>query len=62
MIRSHARLDLPGLNWILVAEMETAEAFGPVRKLQVRLLVAGILVSRRFLGAAFILEALWRAR
>ena len=55
VIRSHAKLDLPGLDWILVAEMETAEAFGPVRKLQVRLLVVGILVSLGFLGAAFIL-------
>jgi signal transduction histidine kinase len=55
VIRSHARLNLPGLDWTLVAEMETQEAFAPVSALQRRLLVTGLLVSVGFMAAAWLL-------
>lgn len=55
VIRSHARLNLPGLQWFLVAEMETAEAFAPARALLWRLLTIGGLVTIAFLAAAWLL-------
>lgn len=55
VIRSHAKLDLPGLDWIVIAEMAAGEAFEPVAALQRRLLIAGILVAAGFLAAAWFL-------
>jgi signal transduction histidine kinase len=55
VIRSNARLNLPGLDWTLVAEMATEEAFEPVATLRKRLLATGLLVAAAFIAAAWIL-------
>lgn len=55
VLRSHARLDVPGLDWMLVAEIDESEAFAPVRSLQRRILGLGALVAILFLAAAALL-------
>jgi signal transduction histidine kinase len=49
---SHARLQVPGLDWALMAEIDADEAFAPVRDLQLRILLIGSLIAVVFLGAA----------
>ncbi len=55
VLRSHARLDLPGLHWFIVAEMQSAEAFAPASALLRRLLLVGGGVTLAFLVAAWLL-------
>lgn len=55
VIRSHARLNLPGLDWFLVAEMSAAEAFAPASDLLRRLLGIGAVVTVGFLAAAWLM-------
>lgn len=55
VIRSHARLNIPGLDWYLVAEMQTAEAFAPATRLLRRLMIVGGVVTLAFLAAAWVL-------
>lgn len=52
-LRSEAQLAIPGLDWILVTEIETAEAFAPIRSLRRRTVGAGLLVASLFLAAAW---------
>ncbi len=54
VLRSRAAVDIPGLQWTLVAEVHADEALAPVRALQARLLTAGLLV-----GALFFVVAGW---
>lgn len=54
VLRSHAALDIPGLQWTLVAEISADEALAPVRALQARVLTAGIGIA-----AVFFLVAGW---
>lgn len=56
VIRSHSRLKLPGLDWTLVAEMETEEAFAPIAALSRRLLATGMGVAVLFVAAAWVLS------
>lgn len=48
VLRSRAAVDIPGLQWTLVAEVNADEALAPVRALQARLLTAGLLVGVLF--------------
>lgn len=48
VLRSHAALDIPGLRWTLVAEINADEALAPVRALQARVLTAGVAVAGLF--------------
>ncbi|NOT43952.1 MAG: HAMP domain-containing protein, partial [Acidobacteria bacterium] len=57
VLRSHAPLDVPGLEWAIVAEIESAEALAPVRALQQRILGIGGLVA-----VAFFAAGTWLAR
>jgi methyl-accepting chemotaxis protein len=52
VLRSHAPLDVAGLDWTLVAEIETEEMLAPVRALQWRILGLGSLIALGFLAAA----------
>lgn len=52
VLRSHERLRLDDIDWALMAEIDEAEAFAPVRELQNRLLAVGALVAMLFLAAA----------
>ena len=52
LLRSHAKLRLPGLDWALMAEIDEDEAFQPVRALRNRILGIGTAVALLFLGAA----------
>lgn len=57
VLRSHARLNVPGLDWSVMAEIEEQEAFAPVRSLRNRILGIGTLIA-----AGFWLAAAWMAR
>lgn len=48
VLRSRAPLQLPGLDWTIVAEIDEAEAFAPVRALQWRLAAVGLGLSALF--------------
>lgn len=52
VLRSHAALDIPGLRWALVAEIDADEALAPVRALQARVFTAGIAVAGLFFVVA----------
>lgn len=49
--------DYPGLGWIAVVRQDAATAFAPARALQLRILLAGVL-----LGVFFIFFGAWMAR
>lgn len=55
VLRSHAPLNVPGIDWALMAEIEMEEAFEPVRKLRTRILGLGILIACGFWIAASLL-------
>ena len=54
VLRSHAALQIPGLQWTLVAELARDEALAPVRTLQAGVITAGVV-----LAALFFLVAGW---
>ncbi|MEZ5398541.1 MAG: HAMP domain-containing protein [Bryobacteraceae bacterium] len=56
VLRSHGPLESPKLGWTLVAEMETREAFAPLRALERRFLMIALAVA-----AALLLAAHWLA-
>lgn len=53
-LRSWTPLTVPGVNWTLVAEIDTAEALAPVGRLQLRIAAFGLL-----LAVIFFLIARW---
>lgn len=55
VLRSHAPLNVPGIDWALMAEIEVAEAFEPVSKLRNRILGLGALIAAGFWAAAALL-------
>ena len=52
VLRSHATLAVPDLQWTLVAEVDADEALAPVRALQARILTIGLVVAALFFVAA----------
>lgn len=44
VLSSYAPLSIPGLDWVILAEIEAAEAFAPVRRLERNLLISGVLL------------------
>ena len=52
VLRSHATLAVPDLQWTLVAEIDAGEALAPVRALQARILTIGLVVAGLFFVAA----------
>lgn len=52
LLRSHARLSVPGLDWALMAELDEEEAFAPVRRLRRRIFGIGALIAMVFFAAA----------
>jgi signal transduction histidine kinase len=57
LLRSGASLHLNGLQWTIVAEIESAEALAPIADLRRRTLTTGIVVSAVFFLAAGVLAA-----
>lgn len=57
VLRSHAPLQVPGLDWALMAEIEEDEALAPVRALRWRIFGIGAIIA-----AAFFVAAAWLAR
>ncbi len=55
VLRSHAPLNVPGIDWALMAEIEMEEAFEPVRKLRSRILAIGVVIAAGFWIAAALL-------
>ncbi len=43
VLTAYGPLELPGLDWVILAEMELNEAYAPLRKLQTSLLIAGVI-------------------
>ena len=43
-LSSSAPLDIPGLRWTIVAEMESAEAFAPLDRLTHRILISSVVI------------------
>jgi signal transduction histidine kinase len=52
VLRSHGPLKVEGLNWAIVAEMETNEALAPVKALQRRIFSVGLVIAIVFFFAA----------
>lgn len=52
VLRSHAPLKIEGLDWAIIAEIESAEALAPVTALRNRIVTAGIAVAGLFFLAA----------
>jgi signal transduction histidine kinase len=52
VLRSHAPLQIAGLEWAIIAEMELSEALAPVTALRNRILTLGAAVAVVFFGAA----------
>ena len=44
VLSSYAPLEIPGVNWGIVSEMEAGEAFGRIRSLETQLLITCVLV------------------
>lgn len=57
VLRSSTKLNVPGVNWLLITEVDAAEAFEPVRQLRLRILLWGIVIAVIFFAAAW-----WLAR
>lgn len=55
MLRSYTPLEIPGLNWWLVAEMSRKEAFLPLQQLTGRTVTTGVVVAFLFLVSAWLL-------
>jgi signal transduction histidine kinase len=55
VLRSHAKLNVPGLDWTVIAEIDEAEAFAPARALRNRILGLGALIAVAFLAGAALL-------
>ena len=60
-LSASAPLDIPGLDWAVVAEMPTAEAYAPVRDFTRRLIVTAALLSIALTVAAMLLAARFMA-
>lgn len=52
VLRSHAPLSVPGIDWALMAEIDAEEAFAPVRELRSRIFGLGVLIAAGFWVAA----------
>jgi len=50
--RTRARVNVPGLDWSVVAEIDEDEALAPVRRLRARIAGAGLLIAIAFFAAA----------
>ncbi len=55
VLRSEGRITAPGLDWIVRAEIESAEAFAPIENLRLRLLNLGIVLGIVFLTAGAVI-------
>jgi signal transduction histidine kinase len=55
VLRSHGRLNVPGLEWSVMAEIEAGEAFAPVSALRNRILGIGALIGVVYLAVAALL-------
>ncbi len=53
VLSSFTPLDLPGLNWVLLSEIDEDEVFRPIRVLRNRLLVTALGVSAAYLAIGF---------
>lgn len=59
VLASYAPLEIPGLHWAIIAEMEASEAFAPLQALTQRVLVATVVIILLVSGLAAILGRLF---
>jgi class 3 adenylate cyclase len=59
VLASYAPLEIPGLHWAIVAEMEADEAFAPLQALTRRVLVSTVVIVLLVSGVAAILGRLF---
>ncbi len=55
VLSSFSPLDIPGLNWVILAEIDTAEAMSPIRNLLSDFLLIGLIVAVLIFVFAYIL-------
>ena len=55
VLSSFTPLDLPGLDWVLLSEIDVAEAFAGVAALRNRLIALGVAVSLAFAAVGYVL-------
>jgi len=61
ILRSHGKLRLPGVDWLLLAEIDEAEAFEPVDMLRNRIWTIGTVIALvLFFAAAFLARSVTR--
>ena len=53
VLSSYTPLELPGLDWVLLSEIDAAEVFAPVRELRASLVALALVVSGAFLVAGY---------
>jgi signal transduction histidine kinase len=53
---SYSSLNIPGLNWVIVGEIDTAEAMAPIYDLRKNVLFIGVLIALLIFIFAFILS------
>lgn len=56
VLRSQAPLQLPGLDWMVVAEISAEEAFAPARRLTLRMVTLAVVIGVLFLVASWLLS------
>lgn len=54
VLSSYGPMDIPGLDWVILAEIDIAEAMAPVNDLRTKLLLFGMLILILIFGFAFI--------
>jgi class 3 adenylate cyclase len=59
VLASYAPLEIPGLHWAIIAEMEASEAFAPLQALTQRVLVSTVVIILLVSGLAAILGRLF---
>ncbi|MBM3810964.1 MAG: sensor histidine kinase [Acidimicrobiia bacterium] len=55
VLRAHAPLDVPELNWTLIAEIEAEEANAPMHAVRIRIIGWGLVIAGAFFLAATLL-------
>lgn len=55
VLSSYTPLDLPGLNWVMLSEIDVEEVFRPVRALRLQLAALALLISAAFVLVGYLI-------
>ena len=62
MLSAFTKLDIPGVDWVIMSEMDEEEAFAPAQLLSETLLISSVSVAALMLGLAVLLSWWYSAR